>query len=147
GRDSVGQIDEIEAVVSRPFGEKLMSQAVLSPFVTEIFDELSGFESRSSRFYTVSVPGELVGRTFQDAQLFFLDCDDEPIVLIGIDRSLQHLPSTRFWICPQDSASELSRTERVLRADDRLVVIASERPSYVEVTQEDLWSGRVLSRS
>jgi voltage-gated potassium channel len=78
-------LDDAEFVVSRLFGELLISQAVLNPGVSEVYDSLMTFSDDSSEFLTFDVPPEFVGKTFMDVQLFFLDLDTESIILVGLD--------------------------------------------------------------
>jgi len=137
-------LEEADFVVSRHYGEKLISQSVLNPGVTEIYYRLMTFTEQSNEFYTVPVLPRLVGKTFAEAQLHFLDKDDEDMVLVGIDRSPAGQPNTRFWLNP---AAELSDDQLLLGKKDNLVLIAYEQPSFVEVDPEDLWSGKILQRT
>lgn len=139
-------LEHVEFVVSRLFGEKLISQAVLSPGITEIYDSLMTFTGDSSEFYTVKVPENLVGKTFKDAQLHFLDMDDEAIVLAGIDRSPPNMPNTRFWLSPTCPRNGLKRADRILKETDKLILIAFERPEFATKNAADLWEGKRLSR-
>ncbi len=144
--DSASTLEEVEFVVSRLFGEKLISQAVLSPGITEIYDSLMTFTDDSSEFYTISIPEQLIGHTFIDAQLFFLDMDDEAIILVGIDRSPAHLPNTRFRLSPTCPVNGLDKESLYLNEDDKLIIIAFERPEFT-FGNEDLWKGKLLTRS
>lgn len=139
-------LDGVEFVVSRHFGARLASQAVLNPGVTTIYDALMSFSGDTCEFYTVPVPGHLLGKSFQEAQCHFLDMDDEAIVPVGIDRSGESLPNTRFALCPQAPEAGLSPAEMIFQPGDRLVVIAYEQPHFAEVCTEDLWQGRELCR-
>ncbi|PIE70724.1 MAG: hypothetical protein CSA22_06120 [Deltaproteobacteria bacterium] len=136
-----------EFVVSRLMGERLINQSVLNPGVTEIYDSLMTFTDDSSEFYTERVPAELIGCSFRDAQLFFLNTDKEAIILAGIDRSPDNRPNTTFWLCPLDPEYGLPQAEQFLRSDDRLILIAYRRPTLTAVCQEDLWEGKILCRS
>jgi len=144
---AAGVLDGVEFLVSRHFGERLASQAVLNPGVTTIYDSLMTFSDDSSEFYTVPVPSYLVGKTFRDAQLHFLDDDDEAIIPVGIDRSDEACPNTRFTLCPQAGQAGLSSGEMVFKEGDCLVVIAYEQPRFVAVSREALWRGRELCRN
>lgn len=137
-------LESVEFMLGKYYGERLISQGVLSPGVTGIYDELTTFSEFGNELYTVPVPEPLVGCTFAEAQLAFLDSDDESIVLMGIDRSEPHRPNTHFWLNP---ATQLSEADRVLLIDDKLIVMAFERPSFAGAAQEDLWNGKILSRT
>lgn len=151
--DFAAPLSGVDLLVGRHYGEKLISQAVLNPGVTELYVELLTFTDESNELYVVDVPPLLVGMTFLEAQLHFLDYEDEDIVLLGIDRSPPNLPSTRFWLNPAAGSSEageastLSAKELQLDSDDRLVLIACERPAFANISQEDKWSGKILDRS
>jgi voltage-gated potassium channel len=120
----------IEVFVGRHYGAKLISQAVLKPGTTEIFDRLMTFTEQTNEFYTIPVPAELAGRGFSEARLHFLEHDDEDVVLVGLDRSPAGAPSTRFWLNPEPGVDGLEEGDLVLRRDDRLLVMAYERPSF-----------------
>ena len=137
-------LEEADFLVSRHYGERLISQSVLNPGVTEVYYRLMTFTEESNEFYTVPLPPELEDKSFTEAQLFFLDHDAEDLVLVGIDRSPADRPSTRFWLNP---GAELPAEERLLRRGDRLILIAYEQPTFVQVNPEDLWSGKILQRS
>ncbi|MEW6236136.1 MAG: ion transporter [Candidatus Omnitrophota bacterium] len=134
-------------ILSRHYIERLASQAVLHPGVTEIYNELMTFTGDSCEFYTVPVPSHLVGKTFKEAQLYFLDHDEEAIVVIGVDFSSPEEPNTRFWINPINCQDQLPPSEIILDAKDHLIIIAYELPSFAAMAEEDLWSGKRLSRS
>jgi len=141
------QLEGVDFVLDRHHGERFLVQAVHYPEAADIFDELLSFTTDSNELYTVVVPEELVGRTFEEAQLHYLDADEEPVVPIGIDRSPEDRPNTRFWLNPASRHGGLPPAERVLSAGDRLIFIAYERPSFCPVAREELWEGRVLLRS
>ena len=137
-------LDQVDFLVSRHYGEKLISQAVLNPGVTEVYYRLMTFTEESNEFYTVPVLEELVGKTFAEAQLYFLEMDDEDVVLVGVDRSPPGRPNTR---CRLNPGADLAEDELALRPKDNLVLLAYEHPSFVEVTKDDLWSGKILQRT
>jgi len=139
-------LDGVDFVLDRHHGERFLVQAVLNPESTELFEELISFTEDSNELYTVRVPDALVGRSFEDAQLHYLDADDEPMLPIGIDRSPPTRPSIRFWLNPVAPESGLSAVDRTLRKGDRLVFAAYERPSFAPVAMEELWEGRILLR-
>ncbi len=142
----VQELEGIDFVVSRHYVERLACQAVLNPGVTAIYDELMNFTEYDSEFYTIPVPEDLIGQTFKDAQLFFLDNDPETVTPVGIDRSPHELPNTHFWINPIDGTNGFRDESSVLNSEDRLIVIAYERPSFATIEREKLWSGKVLFR-
>jgi voltage-gated potassium channel len=104
----------VDLFVSRPYGEKLLGQAVINPGITNVYDELMTFTDDSNEFYTVLAPDELHGKSFQKAQLYFLDMDKEDMVLVGIDRSPREAPNTRFWLAPCPDYEELVECSRGL---------------------------------
>ncbi len=137
----------IDLLVGRHYGEKLLSQAVLNPGITEVYVELMTFTDVTTEFYIVPVPKHLRAKSYQEAQLAFLDCDDEDMVLAGIDRSPPGEPATRFFLNPTGGSTPLADDELMLRDDDRLLLLAYERPTFVTISTDDRWSGRVIDRS
>ncbi len=138
-------LEEVEFMAAFDFGVRLISQAILNPGVTQIFYELMTLTGDSNEFYTMPVPDELVGKTFKQAQLWFLDYDKEDITLIGIDRSDERRPNTVFFINPRRRIDGLSRSDLILQKRDKLVVVAYTRPSFAKPSKDDLWQGRILS--
>ncbi len=137
-------LENVEFIVSRLFDEKLTSQAILNPGITEVYDTLMTFTDNTSEFYTIQIPEELVGKTFKEAQLYFLNNDEESIVLVGIDRSPENSPNTNFCLSPASSKSSLYSKDQLLKKNDRLILIAYEHPSFDIINEEDLWKGKVL---
>lgn len=129
-----------EFVLSRRFGEGLISQTVLNPGVTEVYDQLLTFVGDNCEFYAVPVPQSLVGARFEEAQLHFLEDDREPVVVVGIDRPGDSPLRRRFWINPVGD-ERLSEQDLVLGPGDGLLVIADERPHFAQSKPGDLWSG------
>jgi len=137
----------VEFLSSRSFCEGLLVHAVLNPDVTEIFDRLMTFTETSNEFYTVPLPAALEGQTFAAAQLHYLEDDDEAVVLVGIDRSPDGAPNSRFWLNPVAGEQELTEADLVLGEGDRLICIAFERAAFARPAREDLWQGKVLMTS
>lgn len=134
----------VEFMVARDFGIRLISQAVLNPGVSRIFYELMTLTGHSNEFYTIPVPCELVGKTFQDAQLYFLDMDDDDVVLFGIDRSPADCPNSNFFINPVWSKDGVFKPDLVLKRKDKLLIISYTRPSFTKIEEKDLWEGRII---
>ncbi len=146
--DALSMTDSgVEFMLSRKFGEGLISQAVLNPGVTEIYTSLMTFTTDSNEFYTLPLPKKWAGKHFTEIQLELLDYPDDDLVLVGIDRSPPNQPNSRFLINPLADECGCDEEDLILRQDDNLIVVAFERPSFAEVDEEDLWSGRVLTRS
>jgi len=136
----------VNYIVAREFGERLIGQAVINPGVTEVYTSLMTYTDDSSEFYLIPVPEELIGKTLKQAQLFFLDLDDEPMILVGIDRSPKPFPATNFKLNPVSDEFGFSSPEIILSKNDNFILIAYEFPSFARVNQDDLWKGRILLR-
>jgi len=136
----------IHFIVARLFGERLIGQAVMSPRVTEIFTSLMTYTDDSSEFYLIPVPTELVGKTLKQAQLFFADLDEEPMILVGIDRSPKSFQCSNFKLNPVSDDDGLSSPGVILGEKDKLILISYEFPSFAQVNKDDLWKGRILLR-
>jgi len=144
---SASTLEGVEFVLSRRFGERLISQAVLNPGVTEVYDALMSFNHDGSEFFSIPVPPGLVGKTFMKAQLYFLDYDEEPMVLVGVDRSPPERPLTAFKLCPYASDSGFKTADLILRQGDRLIIIAGDQPSFSDLTKHQLWRGKLFLRN
>jgi hypothetical protein len=139
-------LDDVEFMISKHYGAKMISQAVLNPGVTRVYNELMTTTNDSSEFYTVAVPPELAGKSFKFAQLYFLNQDDEALTLIGIERPGEDRSGRKFVLYPGSPQLGTITPDTVLNKDDRLVLIAVDYPSFVRIDQEDLWQGKILSR-
>jgi voltage-gated potassium channel len=131
-------IKTADCLVSRHFGEMLMSQSVHNGGVAEIYDELMTFSADTSEFYRVRVPSQLVGKTFRQAQEFFLDLDTESIVPVGIDGPDAHAYRD-FRLCVADGTGRASLADHVLTGSDQLIVCAFDRPSFDAGKPEMAW--------
>ncbi len=138
-------LDTVEFMVGRQYGEKLIAQAVLNPGVTEIYNSLMTFAGDSNEFYTIPTPAPLVGKTFRQAQLHFLDFDMEAIILIGVDRSPKEKPNTDFILAPGALESAGGAADSTLKEEDNLILLAFERPSIDKFDKEDLWTGKIIA--
>ncbi len=138
-------LHRVEFVVSQSYSARLISNAVLNPGSVEIFNHLMTFGDDTCEFYEITVPPDLVGRTFQEAQKFFLDKDEEPIVLVGLADRAREL-DTRFLLSPSAAHGTPAPSEIILRAEDRIVVTAYTSPRCAVAEAEDLWTGKILSR-
>lgn len=137
----------VDFILARQIGEKLMVQAALKPELTELLAQLMTFTDDTNEFYTVPVLPELVGKSFREAQLHYLDRDDKAELPVGIDRSPPAQPKTRFWLNPVAGQRGLTAEGLVLGENDQLVFLAYQLPSYDRRRQQDdLWSGAVLQR-
>jgi voltage-gated potassium channel len=131
-------LQNAECVVSRTSGERLIAQAVLEPGSTLVFDELLTYTDDSNEIYSIAVPESLVGRSFQEAQLHFLDRDEDEVLVIGIDRDPPADPESepntetrgRFLLHPAGDMA-LPAADCVLHENDRLVVLAFERNIFL----------------
>ncbi len=138
-------LPEVVFIVGRAFGERMISQAVLNPGITEVYDHLLTFSDDSSELYSVPVPQALIGKTFAEAQLFIFDHEEENLTLIGFDRSPPGRPKSQFFLCPAAPESGLTPADRVLAAADRLILMANHRPAFAG-DKADRWSSTWLAR-
>lgn len=135
-------VPEVDFVVTPTVAAPLLAQAVANPGVTSVFDHLLAFTDHSNEIYSVPVPPRLVGTTFADAQLYFLARDDEPVTLLGVDRSPPDAPSSDL-LFPSRCPEPLDRLR--LTGDDRLLVLAYQQPSW-STAEEDRWQPTWLAR-
>jgi hypothetical protein len=137
-------LPQVDFVVGRTFCERMTSQAVLNPGVTEVYDRLTTFTEDSNEIYTVRVPEALVGKTFVEAQLHFMEDDGNDITPIGIDRSPAACPNSEFLLCPSAPDAGLGVDQQVLGEGDRLIVLAYNRPVFA--LRGDPWNATNLVR-
>ncbi|MFH0945987.1 MAG: NAD-binding protein, partial [Planctomycetota bacterium] len=141
GLSQAEALKSAEFVLSRRYGSRMIARAALRPGLAEVYRHLLEFSDESCEFYCISVPPELVGGTFKEARLHFLDRDDEAICVVGLtDRTNG---DRRFLLCPTTDPGSGSR---ILDEKDELVVTAYRNPELLDSEREGLWSGQVLLR-
>jgi hypothetical protein len=138
-------LQDVEYINGKDCCERLTSQAVLNPGVTEIYGRLLNFSLQTNEIYITKIPKELIGKSFKHAQIHFLDYDDEEIVPIGIERSSKKGSNTKPIFIP-GITQNLGTEEIVLRQDDQLVVMAYDRPSYALIDEKGRWNPTYLAR-
>lgn len=138
-------IETADCVVSREFGEMLISQSVHQLGITDIYDELLTFDEKNNELRRIPTPQHLVGKTFRQAQEYFLDCDTEAILPLGVARkNTPAFESIQF--CVQDEAGNTSIADYVLLESDRLIVFAVGLPIFDTGEPEDVWTANDLPR-
>jgi hypothetical protein len=136
----------VDVVLGRDYARGMLAQAVLNPGVTEVYDHLLGFSDESNDLYAVPVPERMVGRTFAEASLELVDDDRETVTVLGLDRSPEGRPRSRFTLCPAAPGSTLAAPDLILQAGDRLVVMAYCRPTVPGSEPVDRWAATWLER-
>jgi hypothetical protein len=137
-------LENVEYINGRDFCERLTSQAVLNPGATEIYSALLHLSTDRNGIFITPVPGNLVGKAFNQARLHFLENDEEDIVPIGIERKEGQGTNAKAVFYP-GAAENTGDQDLVLRSDDKLVVMACERPSYALVDEKGKWSPTYLA--
>jgi voltage-gated potassium channel len=134
-------LPHVDFVVGKMFGESLISQAVLNPGVTRIYDELLNFTDESNEIYIVPTPRFLIGESVNRARLVCLDLEKDPMTLIGVQSRGDGGGPRTVWC-----GSGPGAMSRKLDDNDRLIVLAEKRPKFGR-TAEDTWSATFLERS
>lgn len=137
-------LGDLDLVLGRRFAERMAAQAVLNPGITTTFNDLMSFTDDSNEIYAIEPPAELVGGTFREARLFFLERDDLEIVPIGIDRSASGRLGSDVDLAPVTAAHLADEDRQRIAAGDRLIVLAYHRPELGSAS--DPWSTTSLVR-
>jgi Trk K+ transport system NAD-binding subunit len=101
GKDSV----QVEVISTKYLGAHLFAQAVVSPGVSKVYDDLLSFDEtikgKSNEIYKSSIPGKLKGHLFKKLLVFALEadlnvipcaiCDEHNMIVnpLGSERRLQ----------------------------------------------------------
>lgn len=144
GLRDVSQLDGAEFVLSGQVGGRLLAHAVLNPGMSVLFDELLNYSDDSSEFYRIPLPPKWQGQHFSALQAWFVDYDDEALVLVGLDRSPATRPGERIILAPLDAHRGPDLNDPVLLAGDQLLLMATSFPQFSRLDLEDLWQGKSL---
>ncbi|MCP4606644.1 MAG: hypothetical protein GY847_40080 [Proteobacteria bacterium] len=139
-------LHDVEYINGKQCCERLTSQAVLNPGITEIYSKLLNFSFDTNEIYIIPVPRELRGKTFKEVQLHFLDLDEDDITPIGVERSSGDNPDAKpvFYPGIPGQGDDDSLT---LGQEDRLVIIAYDRPTFAFIDDNGKWSQTYLARA
>lgn len=74
------KVDEI--IFSDDFAAKLVVMTATNRGITKVFDDLMSFDEEGCEFYTHETPQELVGKTFDDAIVYYRTKNALPIAII-----------------------------------------------------------------
>lgn len=76
-------LENSDFIVSSSYMEKLISQGVLNPGVTQIYRSLMTFSPDSNEFYKIRMPRCFEGKDFNDAQRYFFE-NEQSIIPVGV---------------------------------------------------------------
>jgi voltage-gated potassium channel len=137
--DYAKHLPGVDYVVGQRFGERLISQAVLHPGVTEVYHELFNFTDDSNEIYFIPPPKQLIGQTLQEARRFFLLYGKAPITLIGIQRPRQAGGLETKWCI------EKKFFNHVFVGNETLMILAFKYPKLGKISR-DLFDASLLLR-
>ncbi|MCK9522120.1 MAG: ion transporter [Proteobacteria bacterium] len=115
--------------------EQLIGQFVLNPQASDIYHHLTQITDETNEIYLTDVPQDLVGKSFQEAQLAFLHCDANDITLIGVVRTdeVDGALQPSILLGADANGTNDDTAPRPLRREDQLLVIAySEATAHLE---------------
>ncbi len=70
-----------EVICAAEFSERLLSQVIMNPGITRVFDELLTFE-RGNEVYKIALPGGAEGKTFREVHRLLLP---NRVILLGVE--------------------------------------------------------------
>ncbi|MGM0418912.1 MAG: TrkA-related ion transporter [Thermodesulfobacteriota bacterium] len=120
-------IKNADFVVSSSYMEKLISQGILNPGVTEIYRSIMTFSSDSSEFYTIEISSQFNPETFNQAQKYFLE-NNESVIPVGVYRYCSDTKKYKCSINPLAFKNNCTDGDFVLNPGDFLMVIAYSMP-------------------
>jgi voltage-gated potassium channel len=119
-------MDNTDFIVSSVYSEKLISQGVLNPGVTEIYRSLMTFSSDSCEFYKIKLPEYLGKMSFSEAQKYFFH-ENKKIIPVGLYKYNFNKKKYELLINPFGAAAY---ENSLIESYDYLVVIAYEEPGF-----------------
>lgn len=133
------RIGGVEVVSVQSLTEKLLAQAVISPGITEAFNQLLKASADTNEIYLLPVPEAHVGSRFQDLYLELVESEQE-VVLLGYETrptpeaETDPEPEPVQVINPRQASVKrqgvVDSRDYVLGAGDRLIVMAYEEPVW-----------------
>lgn len=123
-------MDNTDFIVSSVYSEKLISQGVLNPGVTEIYRSLMTFSSDSCEFYKIRLPEHFEAQTFNEVQKYFL-CERRNIIPVGVYKYKSSEKAFSLMINPfahKFRNNEDADYDIRIESPDYLIVIAYEEP-------------------
>ncbi len=139
-------LQDVEYINGKQCCERLTSQAVLNPGITEIYTTLLDFSFETNEIYIIPVPTELLGKTFKEVRLHFFNLEDEDITPIGVERASGNSPNAKPVFYP-GIARRGNDDPLTLDQGDRLVIIAYDRPTFALIDEDGKWSPTYLARA
>ena len=134
-------MDNTDFIVSSVYSEKLISQGVLNPGVTEIYRSLMTFSSDSCEFYKIKLPEYLGKMSFSEAQKYFFH-ENKKIIPVGLYKYNFNKKKYELLINPFGAAAY---GNSLIESYDYLVVIAYEEPGFnLEKTHNKKFKGTKL---
>ncbi|MDY0131095.1 MAG: NAD-binding protein [Desulforegulaceae bacterium] len=123
-------MDNTDFIVSSVYSEKLISQGVLNPGVTEIYRSLMTFSFDSCEFYRVKLP-EFFGTTsFNKVQKFFLN-EKKKSIPVGVYKYNKNIGLYDLKINPcLDHSKPNEYFDLEIESSDYLIVLAYEEPNF-----------------
>ena len=128
------RLDNVEIISVEDLAEKILAQAVISPGITEVFDRLLTATRDSNEVYLVPVPGQWVGRTFEQVYRALVESDQE-VILLGYQTTATKEGRKRTLVLnPTHERSErdgaVNCRKYELQSEDSLVTVAYEEPAW-----------------
>jgi hypothetical protein len=126
-------IHQVELISVEEFAEKIISQAVANPGITDVFDRLLTATKDTNEIYIVRVPSIWCGKTFNDIYQWLVESEEE-ICLLGYEtiteksgkRTIVLNPCTN----PTSNHGVVNWRNYKVKDGDALIVMAYEEPSW-----------------
>jgi Trk K+ transport system NAD-binding subunit len=140
-----------EIICLEQLAEKLLSQAALTPGLSDIYMNLLTQSADTNEIYLEEVPGPLIGKTYEEVEKKIVSIKDKDIILIGWETDVRKkedgelivngrgnpIIEKEIVINPRSSTDELHSKNYKFKKGDSLFLISYEKPGLKEYFEKN----------
>jgi hypothetical protein len=140
-----------EIICLEQLAEKLLSQAALTPGLSDIYMNLLTQSTDTNEIYLEEVPESFTGKTYEDVEKKIVSIKDKDIVLIGWETDVRKkedgelivngrgnpIMEKEIVINPRSSTDELHSKKYKFKKGDSLFLISYEKPQLKEYFEKN----------
>jgi Trk K+ transport system NAD-binding subunit len=135
-----------EIICLEQLAEKLLSQAALTPGLSEVYMNLLTQSTDTNEIYLEEVPGPFIGKTYEEAEREIVSIKEKDIILIGwatkvkkkidgisiVNGRGKSIFENEIIINPKSSTNGIYSKNHKFKKGDSLFLIAYEKPELKE---------------
>jgi Trk K+ transport system NAD-binding subunit len=140
-----------EIICLEQLAEKLLSQAALTPGLSEVYMNLLTQSADTNEMYLEEVPEPFIGKTYEDVEREIVSIEDKDIILIGWTTKVEKIEDGKaivngrgniifeneVIINPKSSTKEKNSKSHIFKRGDLLFLIAYKKPNLAKYFDTD----------